>query len=380
VRVLEVVFWVSVAMLLYAQAAYPLVLIAASRLVPERRRAASGARPSVSLIICAHNEEGVIAAKVANALALDWPRERLEVVVCSDGSQDGTVAAARAAGADVVLDLPWAGKVRAQDAGAQAGRGELLAFSDANVLWEPGALAALAGAFDDPRVGYACGRISFVQAAAGREADNQEDVYWRFEMAVRGAESRFRSITAGNGGIHAVRRDAYLVVGELMDHDLTFPFSMVKRGLRAVDVPAARASEKMVPSLDGEFARKRRMMGYIWAIVLRSGMLRPGGYGLRYGWMILSHRVLRYSAPAWHAVALAANVALVALGAGPLYIACLAAQVALVAAALAGARIRTRVLLLARWYVLMNTAMAAGLWDHLRRGTPVGWVSPEGTR
>ena len=88
----------------------------------------------------------VIAAKVANALALDWPRELLEVVVCSDGSDDATVAAARAAGADVVLDLPWAGKVRAQDAGAQAGRGELLAFSDANVLWEPGALAALAGA------------------------------------------------------------------------------------------------------------------------------------------------------------------------------------------------------------------------------------------
>ncbi len=205
----------------------------------------------MSLIVCAHNEEGVIAAKVANALALDWPRELLEVVVCSDGSDDATVAAARAAGADVVLDLPWAGKVRAQDAGAQAGRGELLAFSDANVLWEPGALAALAAAFDDPRVGYACGRISFVQAAAGPDADNQEDVYWRFEMAVRGAESRFASITAGNGGIHAVRRDAYLVVGDLMDHDLTFPFSMVKRGWRAVDVPARRQRE------DGALAGRR---------------------------------------------------------------------------------------------------------------------------
>ena len=378
--VLEAVFWVSVAVLVYAQAVYPLLLVAAARLVPDAPPAASGARPSVSLIICAHDEEAVIGAKVANALALDWPRERLEVIVCSDGSSDGTAATARAAGADLVLDLPWAGKVRAQDAGAAAARGELLAFSDANVLWEPGALAALAAAFEDPRVGYACGRIDFVQAAAGPGADNQEDVYWRLEMAVRGAESRLRSITAGNGGIHAVRRDAYLVVGDLLDHDLTFPFSMVKRGLRAVDVPAARASEKMVPSLDGEFARKRRMMGYIWAIVLRSGMLSPRGYGPLYAWMILSHRVLRYSAPAWHLVALGANVALVALGAGPLYVACLAAQLALVAAALAGARLRARPLLIARWYVLMNTAMASGLWDHLRRGTPVGWSSPEGTR
>ena len=83
--------------------------------------------------------------------ALDWPRERLEVVVCSDGSDDDTVARARAAGADLVLELPRVGKVRAQDAGVEAARGELLAFSDANSTWEPDALAALAAAFDDPR-------------------------------------------------------------------------------------------------------------------------------------------------------------------------------------------------------------------------------------
>jgi cellulose synthase/poly-beta-1,6-N-acetylglucosamine synthase-like glycosyltransferase len=380
VEVLEVVFWISVAVLVYAQAVYPLLLIAAARLVRERRPARSGARPDVSLIVCAHDEEAVIGAKVANALAQRWPRERLEVIVCSDGSADGTVDAARAAGADLVLDLPWEGKVRAQDAGAAAARGEILAFSDANVLWAPDALAELVAAFDDPQVGYACGRIDFVQGASGAQADNQEDVYWRFEMAVRGAESRFRSITAGNGGIHAVRRDAYLVVGDLLDHDLTFPFSMVKRGLRAIDVPSARASEKMVPSLDGEFARKRRMMGYIWAIVLRSGMLDPRGYGLRYGWMILSHRLLRYSAPAWHVVALGTNAALVALGAGPLYVACLCAQGAVLLAGLAGAHLRLRPLLLARWYVLMNTAMATGLWDHLHGPNPVGWTAPEGTR
>src|SRR6202030_4040306 len=143
-----------------------------------------------------------------------------------------------------------------------------------------GALALLAAAFDDPKVGYACGQMRFVQAAAGAGADNQEGLYWRYEMAVRGAESRLRSVTGGNGGIYAVRRDAYIVVDERMGHDLSFPFNMVKRGCRAVYVPAARATEKMVPSLDGEFARKRRMMGYIWAIVLRSGMRRPGGYGL----------------------------------------------------------------------------------------------------
>jgi len=380
VSAVAIAFWASVALLVYAQIGYPLLVGAAARLAPARAPAppAGGATPMVSLIVPAHDEATVVAAKVANALALAWPRERLEVVVCSDGSADDTVARARAAGADLVLELPRVGKVRALDAGVEAARGELLAFSDANSTWEPGALALLAAAFADPEVGYACGQMRFVQAAAGAGADNQEGLYWRYEMAVRAAESRLRSVTGGNGGIYAVRREAYMVVDERMGHDLSFPFNMVKRGWRAVYVPAARATEKMVPSLEGEFARKRRMMSHAWPIVLRGGMLAPRGYGLRYGWMILSHRVLRYASPALHLVALVTCALLV--GRGAVYIALLAAQLALVAAALAGARWRARPLLVARYYVLMQAALAAGLWDYLRHGTPAGWEAPEGTR
>jgi cellulose synthase/poly-beta-1,6-N-acetylglucosamine synthase-like glycosyltransferase len=383
VSALAVVFWVSVALLAYTHLGYPLVLTLAARaLGPAPPSAPPSAAPppppSVSLIVAAHDEGTVIAAKVANALALEWPRERLEVVVCSDGSTDDTAPCARAAGADLVLDLPRRGKVRTQDAGVAAARGELLAFSDANASWEPGALAALAAAFEDPKVGYACGQMRFVQAAEGPGADNQEGLYWRYEMAVRAHESRLGSVTGGNGGIYAVRREAYLIVDERMGHDLSFPFNMVRRGWRAVYVPAAAATEKMVPSIDGEFARKRRMHSHAWPIVLRGGMLSPRGYGLCYGWMILSHRVLRYAAPALHVIAFATNVALI--GSGPVYVATLAAQGALLLAAAAAARIRWRALLLARYYVLMNAALAAGLWDYLRRGTPAGWDAPEGTR
>ncbi len=163
------VFWVSVALLLYTQIGYAVLLAIAVRAVraPTGPAASSGATPMVSLIIAAYNEGAVIAAKVANALALDWPRERLEIIVCSDGADDDTVARARAAGADLVLDLPRAGKLRTQDAGVAAARGELLAFSDANSIWEPGALSALVAAFDDPAVAYACGQVRFVQAAEG---------------------------------------------------------------------------------------------------------------------------------------------------------------------------------------------------------------------
>jgi cellulose synthase/poly-beta-1,6-N-acetylglucosamine synthase-like glycosyltransferase len=378
VSVLAVVFWVSVALLLYTHVGYPLALALAARMVAAPPIRPPGAPPRVSLIIAAHNEGAVIAAKVANARALDWPPDRLEVIVCSDGASDDTVARAREAGADLVLDLPRAGKTRTQDAGAAAAHGDLLAFSDANSNWEPGALAALAAAFDDPSVAYACGQVRFVQAGEGSAADNQEGLYWRYEMAIRERESRLRSVTAGNGAIYAVRREDYLIIDAVMDHDLYFPFTFVKQGRRAVYVPSARASEKMVPSIEGEFARKRRMWGHVWPMVLRGGMLAPRGYGLRYGWMMLSHRLLRYGAPALHVVALATNLALI--GQGVIYVIALIAQVGLVAAALAAARIRSRPLLLARYYVLMNAALAAALWDYLRHGTPPGWETPEGTR
>ena len=203
-------------------------------------------------------------------------------------------------------------------------------------------------------------------------ATNQEGVYWRYELAVRALESRLCSITAGNGAIYATRRDAYIVVDPIMGHDLSLPFNMVKRGLRAVYVPSARASEKMVPSLVGEFARKRRMMSHTWPIVLRGGMLSPRGYPPGYAVMIFSHRLLRYCTPALHVIALAANVALLATGAGVLYWATLGLQLALLLAALLAGALHARPLLIARYYVLTTASPAAGLWDWLRHRRLVG--------
>jgi glycosyltransferase involved in cell wall biosynthesis len=333
--------------------------------------------PSLSLIIAAHDEQSVIAATVESALALDYPRERLEVIVACDGCDDATAARARGAGADLVMELPRGGKIRAQDAAVERAAGEIVAFCDANALWEPGAARALVGAFEDPLVGYACGQVRFSSTDGG---ENQEGLYWRYELALRALESRLGSVTAGNGAIYATRRDSYIVVDPIMGHDLSLPFKMVKRGLRAVYVPGARASEKMVPSLAGEFARKRRMMSHTWPIILRGGMLSPRGYPPGYALMIVSHRLLRYCTPALHLLALAANLALVAIGAGTIYWITLGLQAGLLlAAALAGA-LRARPLLIARYYVLSTASPAAGLWDWLRHGTPASWDAAEGTR
>jgi hypothetical protein len=219
-----------------------------------------------------------------------------------------------------------------------------------------------------------CGDVRLVS----QEGTNQEGLYWRYEMAIRALESRVRSITGGNGAIYATRREDYLIVDPIMGHDLSFPFQMVKRGRRAVYVPEARASEPMVPSLEGEFARKRRMMGHTWPIVVRGGMLSPRGYDPLYALMIASHRILRYLSPFLHLILLGTNIAL--LGDGWVYTAALALQVAVLAAALAAGVVPVRPLLLARYYVLTTASLAVGLWDWLTRGTPAGWEPAEGTR
>jgi glycosyltransferase involved in cell wall biosynthesis len=381
---LEIVFWVCCAAIVWTQLGYAVALAALARVfarpqsTPREPINPSQPLPSLSLIVAAHDEEPVIAAKVQNALALDYPRELFEVIVACDGCEDGTAERARQAGADLVLELARGGKIRAQDTAVERSRGEIVAFSDANSLWEPDAARRLVSAFADPHVGYACGQVRFVQAAAGGE--NQEGSYWRYELAVRALESRLSSITAGNGAIYATRRDSYIVVDPVMGHDLSFPFNIVKRGQRAVYVPSARAGEKMVPSILGEFQRKRRMMSHTWPIVLRGGMLSPRGYPPGYALMIFSHRILRYSSAWLHLVALAANIAVVALGGGPVYVVTLALQVALlVAAALAGV-LRVRPFLIARYYVLTTGSLAAGFWDWMRHGTDAAWEVAEGTR
>jgi cellulose synthase/poly-beta-1,6-N-acetylglucosamine synthase-like glycosyltransferase len=399
----EVLFWLCAALIVYTHLGYPLLLGALVALrrhpvgtwpglgaggqprvqpngnaeapvPPGAPSASTDPPPTVTLIVPAYDEEDVIAAKVANALALDYPRERLQIVVASDGSADATAERARDAGADLVLDLPAGGKVAALNAGAELARGELLAFSDANSEWAPDALLRLVEPFAAPAVGYVCGQVRFVDAGG----DNLEGAYWRYEMAVRRMESALGGITAGNGAIYAVRRDAYLPLAPSGSHDLSFPFELAKRGRRSLYAPAARAEEKMVPTMEGEFARKRRMMVGLWDIVVGEGMVSPRGYPPLFAFELASHRLLRYLSPALHLVVLATNVAL--LGQGPIYIFALVAQLALIAAALLARRWPLAPLRVARYYVMTTASIAAGLWDRWRHGAGGRWEKAEGTR
>jgi len=371
-----IVFWLCAALLLYTHLGYPLALRAllATRRHPTLSPHTWEELPRVSLIVPAYDEEEVIAAKVADALALDYPRERLQVIVASDGSADATAERARAAGADLVLELPPGGKVAALNAAAQRADGELLAFSDANSAWAPDALLRLVEPFADPAVAYVCGQVRFTDPGGG----NLEGAYWRYEMAVREMESGLGGVTAGNGAIYAVRREAYLPLAPSGSHDLSFPFRFAKRGLRSLYAPWARAEEKMVPTLEGEFARKRRMMVGLWDIVVGEGMLSPRGYPALYAFELFSHRLLRYLSPLLHLLLLLANLAL--LGHGWVYLLAFLAQLALLGGALLAPLLPLAPLRAARYYVLTTASIAAGLWDRARHGSSGRWQKAPGTR
>ena len=397
---LEILFWVPLGLIFFTHIGYPAVLWVLNALGlgfgdPVDRPRSRASRfpdasavddptpeqpvvlPRVSLIVAAFDEQEVIASKVANALALDYPRELLQVIVASDGSGDATVERAREAGADLVLDLPRKGKTETQNAAVRQADGEILAFSDANSIWEDVALRKLVEPFLDPSVAYVCGQVRFT----GPDGGNVEGAYWSWEMKVRALESGFAGVTAGNGAIYAVRARDYVELGPAGSHDLSFPFAFAREELASIYRPGARAIEKMVPSLEGELKRKRRMMVGLWDIVIGEGMIDPRGLGPSYWFEIFSHRILRYLTPFLHLVLLLSNLLLVLFAnAGAFYTVFLVLQVAFLIAAILGRWVPALPLRVARYYVMTTASIGLGFWDRWRRGRPGTWEKAEGTR
>jgi glycosyltransferase involved in cell wall biosynthesis len=361
----EVVFWGCLAALVWTHAAYPLVAAVLARVRPRRVRRGD-AEPRVCVIVAAYNEERVIERRLENLLALDYPPDKLELVVASDASNDRTheIVARFAPRVRLVVN-ERGGKVAAQNRAVRETGADVVAFSDANATWAPDALRKLVRNFGDPDVAYVFGRLHLRDAAGG----NKEGLYWRFETWLRARESEIHSTTGGFGSIYALRRSDYVEVDPRFGHDLSLPYLMVQRGRRAVHEAEAHAYETPTPTNEAEYRRKVRMFEHCWLITLRGKMLRrlPPLYWVE----IVSHRHLRYASGLLHLVLLATNVVL--LGEGWVYWVTLAAQLALLAAAALGVGI-------ARYYVLVTWATVVSLWNYLRRGVPATWEAAEGTR
>jgi cellulose synthase/poly-beta-1,6-N-acetylglucosamine synthase-like glycosyltransferase len=376
---LEVVFWASLAALVWTHVAYPAAMGILAALHPDPVRSGD-VLPHVTLIITAHDEEAVIADRIGNALALDYPSDRLEIVVASDASGDRTDEIVRGFSDRGVrlLACPRAGKTATQDRAVRATSGTtILAFSDANVMWEPDALRRLTAVFADPRVAMVCGRV-LLEAADG--GTNQEGLYWRYEMWLRERESRVGSITASNGGIYALRREHYRELDPRVGHDLSFPHRMVKAGMRAVYEPRARARERMAADIGDEFGRKVRMFSQSWRVMIGGGLLDPRGVGAVYFIEVVSHRLLRYSIGILHVLLLASSIALAPRGG--VYLVLLVAQLAGIGLALVSMLLggRVRGISVLHYYAVLVFATLVGLWRAVKGASPAVWEKAAGTR
>jgi cellulose synthase/poly-beta-1,6-N-acetylglucosamine synthase-like glycosyltransferase len=366
--------WGSLALIAWTHAGYPVAAAAAASRSRYRPRTDDAHLPTVALVIAAHDEERVIGERLDNALALDYPG--LEIVVSLDGSTDGTRRIADGYGV-TVIDNPRAGKVPAQNAAVRATSSDVVAFSDANSMWEPDALRRLVRHFADPEVGYVCGRLRLIEPGTGRNVEGQ---YWRYELWLRALESRLGSITAGNGAIYAVRRSAYVELEPGQSHDIGLPFRLRRAGLRSLYEPEAVASELSAPTTSAEWERKVRMLSRSWNDVLRGGMLDPRDQPPPYFAELISHRLLRYATGPLHVVVLLAALALATTTRSARAV--VAGHALWLGLALEARRSpgRSRLADFAWYYLVVTAASLAGLARMASQGPQATWSAAEGTR
>jgi glycosyltransferase involved in cell wall biosynthesis len=369
-------FWGALGAIAWTHAGYPIAMGILARVRP-RPVSKADQTPSVVLVVSAHNEEAVIRRRIDNALALDYPEDSLEVVVASDGSTDLTDAIVGEIAAEHprvrLLQCPREGKVAAQHRSVRETTSEVLAFTDANSEWQPDALRALVRNLADDQVGYVCGQLRLESP----DGANMEGIYWRYEMWVREQESAASSITAGNGAIYAVKRDAYVEDDPKFGHDFGFPYLMEQMGRRAVYEAEAVAIEKPAAEPEDEYGRKVRTIARALGHVLTGRVFRPTRP--LYLAELVSHRVLRYSTGILHLGLLVSNLMLVARA--PFYRVFLLFQLAGLGLAGAGKmRLPVPGARLAYYYFVVTKATVAALVRYLRTGTPQTWDKAKGTR
>jgi len=372
-----VLFWAGAAALFYTYAGYPALVWAVSRLRPRPVRRGA-AEPTVTVIITAYNEERDLAGKLENTLALDYPAEKLEIIVASDCSSDRTDEIARSfapRGVRLHRQPARLGKTAAQNAAVELARGEVILFSDATTLYRPDVLRAMAPNFADPTVGCVAGKLIYVDPAASSVGSGAKS-YWGYETFLKTHESRACSLIGASGCLYAVRRSAYVPLYHEACSDFIIATKMVEQGLRAVYEPAAVCTEETNRQADKELRMRVRVIAQTYTDLWRHrALLNPlrGGF---YSVELISHKVMRYLVPVFLA---AVFVSAGALAPGSLFFAALfAAQALFYAAALAGwllerAGLRVRLLALPHYFVLANLAAIIALYKFLRGERYARW-------
>jgi len=376
-----VVTLLCLAVPIYVYAGYP-ALLWLFTLRPDGAvfgRVPAEASPSVTLIVSCYNEAGVIGQKLENALALDYPKGRLSIMVVSDGSDDGTDELVRAyepQGVCLIRQEVRQGKTMGLNLALAEVSSDLVVFSDANAMYAPDAITRLVRHFSDPNVGYVVGAALYTDATEGASAA-AENRYWRYEIAIKQMESRLHSVVGGDGAIYAIRRALWQPLLATDINDFVNPLQIVARGYRGVFDPEARCFEETAGDFSREAARKERIVNRsIRGLMRVKSAMNPWKTGI-FAWQLVSHKLLRWLIPLFLLIAGAGSVVLAWAGYS-LFQAVTAAIVVVLALALVGhlAGDRNRlptVVSVPYYFVMVNLFALRGIVRALRGQTQITW-------
>ncbi|WP_135828649.1 glycosyltransferase family 2 protein [Halorussus halobius] len=373
-------FVTSLSLASFAYVLYPALLHVLARFAPsnEGQALSDDDLPAVSLIIAAYNEEAVIADKIENSLALDYPAEKLDVVVFSDASSDRTDEIVRSY-ADRSVELERiegrVGKTECQNRVAERVGGEILVFSDANCMYDADAIRRLVARFDDD-VGCVVGELRHTRTEDDVEG---ESLYWRYTRLVKRLESRLGSVVKGNGAIYAVRREDYVPLPADAMSDFAEPLAVRERGGRVAYAHDAVARERTAGSVEAELSRKTRIATRSWHTVAQHrGLLNPLQYG-RYSLQLFTDTVLWWTTPLLFAVAFASATALWVLTGSVVFGLVVAGFVALLLAGLVGHVLNRQgssvpsLFHVPHYFLVGNYSLLVGVWNFLRGHNVVTW-------
>ena len=381
--ILQFSFGVAAAMAVYAYVVYPLLLSGLTR-IRSRPIAKGEHTPFISLVIPAHDEEAIIRQKLDNSLVLDYPRDRLEILVASDGSKDRTDAMVQEfANRGLVRFFAFPvrrGKAAILNEVISDARGHIVVFSDANVMYASDAIRKLVRGFSDPQVGCISGNVILVNDHTG--FGDGETAYYRLERFIQGRESRLGSIIGADGGMFALRRELFHPIDPrtVLD-DFVISMNVATRGFRLTYEEEARGYELASVTIRDEFRRRKRIAGGIWQALIHGWGLPTWRNGFLF-FAFLSHKIARWIAAFAMGVCLLTSGLL--SGAGTWWDVVFGVQVAAYATVTAGWwavghgwKIPTW-LRVALYFVLSNAATVVGILHAMTREEPVMW--PRGAR
>lgn len=385
-KIVKVIFWIIGFLIFWPMIGYSVFLLSLNKLVKIKDRPKVSGTPQVSLIVSAHNEEKVIQKKLDNLMHLNYPSEKIEIVIANDNSTDKTQ--------EIVENYirndnkfpiriynveNRKGKTNAQNETVKTCKCEILVFTDANSMLDSNAIKELVSSFYDETVMYVSGDLSYTNSENNSTSD-AENTYWNLDKKIRNIESNLSSITAGNGGLYAIRRGLYIDIPLIHSHDSKMPKEAVLRGYKAITNSDAKAYEKAGETVKDEYKRKVRMNRVIFESIFESFLFINIFKYKFFTLQLFSHRTLRYLLAVNHILLFLTNLLLCVKRVNIFYYITLIAQIIFYSFAIIGNFKNIRIFKLPYYYSITLLAQLHGMINYFTGKRKPFWEKAESTR